>query len=263
MWTPKIAFLQPKEPAIDYRVPAPTVFPNVAGGHIAALYKAARSGGDFYDLVLTGSRMVFVLLDISGQRQEALHIAAHVQDAFRAEVPRLFGDQSANEAEGLTDLLLTLNRTIINAASGPHFSAGFLACYSLDLGTLFYINAGHTPALLKDSSGITVLEATALPLGLFSHATQDAQMCVLEPGATLLLVSRGIIESKQRRREFGLQKVREVLEKKPFHDPHQLCAVVLAAVQEFANGKSAENDLTTLALVRPAVAASLTASAGS
>lgn len=251
MWTSKIPFLK-KESAVDYRRPIPTTFPELEGGQMAGLYKGARTGGDFYDVVSTQSRLIFLLLDIAGKREEALHIAAHVQDKFRYSAPKAFAHQDVNEAVAVTELLLHVNRTILEAAKGTHFSAAFLGCYSLTLGTLCYVNAGHTPALLKDSSGVTLLEANGLPLGLFSHATHDAQMCVLEPGAALLLVSRGIIECKHRRREFGIESVRQTLLNTSASDAHQLCNAALDAVQQFANGSSLENDLTTMALIRPA-----------
>ena len=56
-----------------------------------------------------------------------------------------------------------------------------------------YANAGHTPALLRDEAGITPLEASGLPLGLFSRTTQSVSTCALAPGAALLAVSRGIV----------------------------------------------------------------------
>src|SRR3954464_3545310 len=125
MWIEKIPFLKHKEKT-GYRRPEPTVFPKVAGAEMAALYKGARTGGDFYDAVATGSRVVFLMLDIAGKREEALHIAAHVQEKFRAAAPKVFEPVEVNEAEAATELLLTVNRTIIDACGGTHFSAGFL-----------------------------------------------------------------------------------------------------------------------------------------
>jgi serine phosphatase RsbU (regulator of sigma subunit) len=252
MWTPKIPFFQ-KDPAAEYRCPVPTIFPKFQGGQIAALYTGARSGGDFFDAVTTDHRLVFMLLDIAGKREEALHIAAHVQEKFRADAPVIFGERNKNDAEGVTELLLNVNRAIIGAVGGAHMSSAFVGSYSLNLGILFYVNAGHTPGLIKDSSGVSLLEATGLPLGLFSHATHDAQMCVMEPGSVLLLTSRGIVESKRKRKEFGIERVRETLLNRAFDDASSVCSAALNAVEEFMDGKTPDNDLTTLALLRNAV----------
>ena len=251
MWIPKIPFFN-KQEKTGYRRPEPTVFPKLDSVQIAALYKGARTGGDFYDVVTTPTRLVFLMLDIAGQRETALHIAAHVQDKFRVSAPKVFAKTEVNEAEAATELLLEVNRTIISAVGGTHFSAGFLGCYAFDLGTLCYINAGHTPALLKDSSGVTMLEASGLPLGLFSHATHDAQMCVLEPGAALMLVSRGIVECKHRRREFGIASMKELLAGTKSTNPQEVCSAALAAVEEFTDRAPEKNDMTTLTLIRPA-----------
>src|ERR1035438_5006970 len=59
----------------------------------------------------------------------------------------------------------------IRAAAGVRSCSAFLGCYNEELGTICYANAGHTPGLLRDPSGITELPATGLPLGLFSAST--------------------------------------------------------------------------------------------
>ena len=102
-----------------------------------------------------------------------------------------------------------MNRTILQMAGGVRSCPAFMGCYNEDLGTVCYTNAGHTPGLLRDQTGITPLEATGLPLGLFSHATHSASTCALMPGAVLLIVSRGIIEAEFGGEEFGLEGVQE------------------------------------------------------
>ena len=49
-------------------------------------------------------------------------------------------------------------------------------------------------------------------MGLFSHATCDAALVALPPGAALLLVSRGVLEGKRKREEFGLDRVKSGLQ---------------------------------------------------
>jgi Stage II sporulation protein E (SpoIIE) len=104
-----------------------------------------------------------------------------------------------------------MNLTILRG--GLRRCPAFIGCYSEDLGTVCYANAGHTPGLLRDQTGITLLEATGLPLGLFSHTTQSAATCHLLPGAALVAVSRGIIEADMieadnQIAEFGLDGVK-------------------------------------------------------
>jgi len=229
------------------------------------VYCAARVGGDFYDFLLTDSqRLIFLLLDVAGKREQALDIAAAVQERMRPMAAELLRAEDVNEADALPALLIELNRVIIQAAGGVRCAPAFLGCYEQEFGTLTYINAGHTPALLKDPEGVTRLEANGFPLGLFSHATHDALITAIQPGAALLLVSRGLIESKAGSKEYGVDRLTEFVSKLSFQDAHDLCTQVLGAVKTYTESswrrKETENDVTTLALVRAAQAATATSS---
>jgi serine phosphatase RsbU (regulator of sigma subunit) len=249
------------------RRPQPTPVPQLGSSTISAVYCAARVGGDFYDFLVTDSRrLVFLLLDVAGKREEALDIAAAVQDRMRAMAAELLRAEDVNEADALPTLLIELNRVIIQAAGGVRCAPAFLGCYEQEFGTLTYINAGHTPALLKDHEGVTRLEANGFPLGLFSHATHDALITAIQPGAALLLVSRGLVESKAGSKEYGIERLTEYVSKVSFQDAHELCTRVLGAVRTYTESswrrKETENDVTTLALVRATQAAATAGSSG-
>jgi len=252
----KLPFRQ-KAPSRTLRRPQPTVVPELRSSSICALYRAARVGGDFYDFLVTDSgRLVFLLLDVAGKRDEALDIAAAVQDCMRLRASELFGGGEVNEAEALTALLVDLNRAILQAAGGVRCAPAFLGCYDQKLGTLCYVNAGHTPALLRDHQGIIQLQTDGFPLGLFSHATHDAHFTTIQPGDALLLVSRGLVESKAGSKEYGIERLAEYVSQISFDDADHLCHQVLSTVKSFTESsrrrKEAENDVTTLALVRAA-----------
>ncbi len=104
-------------------------------------------------------RLVFALLDVAGKREKVLDIAAAVQDRMRSRAAELLGDGLMNQAEALPTLAIELNRVIMQSAGGVRCAPAFLGCYDGELGTLAYINAGHTPALLKDDDGVTQLQA--------------------------------------------------------------------------------------------------------
>jgi serine phosphatase RsbU (regulator of sigma subunit) len=247
-------------PERPLRKPVSSNIPGLHTGTLAALYRAARQGGDFFDFASIRARLIFVLLDIAGRRQEALDIAAAAQDTFQTEALQLFNHTPLNEADALSDLSVALNRTILAAADGVRYAPAFIGCYDEELSTLTYVNAGHIPALLKDKDGVTQLGANGLPLGLFSHATHDAQLVALQPGAAVLLVSKGLIESRSGSKEFGLERLQESLAKLQFSTATELCSGVLTAVQQFSNN-AAQNDITAMALVRAEVPVLATANA--
>jgi len=257
--------------SVTLRQPAPSDIPKLTSSDLAALYRAARVGGDFFEFMKVGDdRLVFVLLDIAGRRDQAMDIAACVQEMLRAEVHNLFSADDLNEADAVTELVHLLNAKILSAAGGVRCAAGFVGCYNQSLGIVAYINAGHVPALVRDEAGVSVLEASGLPLGLFSHATHDAQMCVVPEGGALLLASRGLLEVKAGGEEYGLERLKTNLKDVTTNgNARELCSSVLRGVSEFVEqnkrrrflgligphagveGNSlGENDITTVALVR-------------
>jgi phosphoserine phosphatase RsbU/P len=248
----KLSFFHHDQP--QYRRPQPASVPELPDTHFFALYRGARSGGDFYDFARVNGRVLMLFCDISGKRDEALHIAASLQDKFQQGAPELFSGTQINESDRLSDLMLSINREIIDTAGGPRYTPAFVGCLHPAMGMLTYINAGHLPAVVRDSDGISTLDASGLPLGLFTHSTHDSQLCVLRPGSSMLLVSRGLIETKRHHEEFGIERVKTSMLQAQFEDARELCTMMHAAAQRFLDDKPADNDLTTLAVVRPQAA---------
>lgn len=242
-------------PALE---PVAGEFPKMEGAEIAATTYGQRVGGDFYDsLRVSPERVLFGLLDVAGRRQSNQQILSAAQKIFRTLGTELFAPPDINEAEAMTTLCLRLNRGIMEAAAGVHSCPAFVGCYHERFGTLCYTNAGHTPGLLRDHTGIAELGSTGLPLGLFSHATADAPTVALEKGAVLLLVSRGVVEGKCKEAkvddlEFGLERVKERLQANPSQSAQALSASVLNAVGEFTCEPLIPDDMTALCFVREA-----------
>jgi serine phosphatase RsbU (regulator of sigma subunit) len=234
--------------------PVRTEFPAVEGAGMAAVFSGNRVAGDFYDAVRANhNRVLFGLLDVAGRREDTRGILIAAQNIFRTLGPELFVKPDINESDAMTELCHLLNRSIIDTAAGVRPCPGFLGCYNEQMGTLCYTNAGHIPGLLRDHSGIVELGSTGLPLGLFSHATNDAPTVGLEPGAALLLVSRGVVEGKDKRKrgpEFGLECVKELFRDDPLSDPQALCSSILNAIGECQYTAPVHDDQTALAFVR-------------
>ena len=245
----------------ELRKPAPTTIPKLDTLQVAMQYKGARMGGDFFDFIETEpSRLIFLMMDIAGKRDEAMEIAAAVQDKFRETVPVLFSGDGVNELQAAADLSIVINRTVLEAAGGVRCAPAFLASFDETLGTLTYVNSGHTSGLVRDAEGTTELKATGVPLGLFTHAVTDAQLSVLQPGATLLLASKGLIESKKGfQKEYGFKRLASVVREGQFSTAAELCAQVLGDVEKYTRNADPENDVTTVALMRTAAVRSAVA----
>jgi serine phosphatase RsbU (regulator of sigma subunit) len=232
------------------------------GLDLMAGYRAGQRGGNFFDGLAVGQRVVFLLTDIAGARAEARALAVEVQTAFRQYAPELFGPSGANESEAIATLAYKLNRSLIGAARGVHFAPAFLGCFSLELGILTYHNAGLL-AVFHDAEGARTLQSGGMPLGLFTHNTYEPAVLAFEPGARLLLVTKAVVESPRVAFQFGAKRIERLLANLETDSASQICETVLQQAYAFGNrpgarfydllhyGKHLGNDdLTAVALVR-------------
>lgn len=232
---------------------------------VAASY-GPRMGGDSHGYIrVNPSRVLFALLDVAGQLEQTRAIISAALSTFRNCGQQLLNQDDANEADAMIEVCVQMNRTILEAASRVCPCPTFAGCFNETLGTVCYVNAGHTPALLHDEDGISELRATGLPLGLFSHSAADASIVALEPGASLVLVSRGLVEANRKGKEFGLAQVKEILLATPTLMAEGINAAILGQVRQFLGpqpptGKQvlergrANNDVTVLSLTRSTAA---------
>jgi serine phosphatase RsbU (regulator of sigma subunit) len=243
-----------QSPAIE---PAPNSFPTVAGAELAADFIGERIAGDFYDsLRVSPERILFGLMDVAGRREDNQEILVAAQKIFRDLGGQLFAGSDINESNAMTELCIRLNRGLIETSKSVHSCPAFVGCYHEKFGTLCYTNAGHTSALLRDSTGISELASTGLPLGLFSHATCESPTIGLEKGAAVLLVSRGVVECgldhDKSDQEFGLERIKQLLKEVPSGGAQALCVSILNASAKFGAESGACDDRTALAFVRTA-----------
>ena len=236
--------------------PVPTVFPKIEGADIAAVFVGQRVAGDFYDSIrVSPERVLFGLLDVAGRREDNRGLLRAAQQIFRDVGAELFSRPDINESEAMSELNLRINRALIDFSKGVHSCPAFIGCYHEKFGTLCYTNAGHTPGLLRDASGISELRSTGLPLGLFSHATSDAPTVGLEKGSSLLLVSCGVVECGHHDKsseEFGLDRVKHLLSTAPMTSANELCRSMLNAIGDFSAHCPPHDDQTALAVIRTA-----------
>src|SRR6267142_1145855 len=246
------AFFKFTKPRLSFAEAAQAPPPELKEAQLAAASYGQRTGGDLHDYIRVGpSRVLFALLDVAGRLDQNRVIVAAAQSTLRSFGTQLLANDDVNEAHAMIEICVQMNRAIMKAAGRVCACPAFVGCYNESLGTVCYVNAGHTPGLLRDEIGISELRATGLPLGLFSHSAADASMVALEPGAALLLVSRGLVEANRKRKEFGLSPVKELLSA-PAQTAEEICTSLLGQVQQFLAPKPPENDVTVLALARSA-----------
>jgi serine phosphatase RsbU (regulator of sigma subunit) len=190
--------------------PTRAEFPELSGADIAGVVHGKRVGGDFYQSVrATPARVLFGLLDVAGAHTENRGIVAAANQTFREKGPECLASEKLNEADAMMEFCHELNVSIVRAANGVRSCAAFVGCYNEYLGTVCYVNAGHTPGLLRYNSDVSELAATGMPLGLFVGSTYEAPTAAVPRGGALLLVSRGVVEATRKKEEFGLDRLKQ------------------------------------------------------
>jgi serine phosphatase RsbU (regulator of sigma subunit) len=242
------------------RTPLRAELGGLRGLDLHSRYHAPRCGGDFFDAVSVGSRVVFFLTDIAGRKNEAHMIAAKTQDMFRGQAAAIFGAIDANLMDATAELVQELNHALIHASNGVHYAPTFVGCFDVDLGILAYINAGGQSAVFCEADGARPLGNATVPMGLFSHFTYEPSMQMFEPEAKLLIVTKGVTQGSRGHTEFGVEKLARLLEGSKAKSAAELCEEALMAVHELRRPpwykrlvswrKDEPEDMTALAIVR-------------
>jgi serine phosphatase RsbU (regulator of sigma subunit) len=102
-----------------------------------------------------------------------------------------------------------------------------------------------------------------MPLGLFTHTTYEPEFLAFKPRAKLLLVTKGVTESRRGASEFGAERVERLLANVKTDSASQICETVLQQAHAFGNHpwsrindrlhhrrRRRSDDLTAVALVR-------------
>jgi len=246
---------------------SPGLWPHLPGLEVAATYREPRIGGDFFDLVRSDRYVFLMMTDIAGDLDATQRIAASVKEVFRQHTASLIDQPVMNEPDAAVELLRVINGAIIAASGGVRCSPTFLAIYNLTLHVITYISAGAPAAVAFNDGRIKILESTGIPLGLFTHLTHDPLPLAVSENSRLVLVSKGVLERRRGKEEFGIQGVCDILRKNEASSAEEISGQVLQAAENFGDPRPAhlprprlsfatldategEQDMTVLTLAR-------------
>jgi phosphoserine phosphatase RsbU/P len=170
----------------------PEEMEELPGYEVETFYKPFREvGGDYFDVIeLGGDRTLFAVADVSGKGMPAALLAANIQALVRSI--------ASVEADPVA-LARQINRHLTRYTPSNHFATTVFIVLSRDSGELTYVNAGHNAPIVSCSGTTALLEATGMPLGLFSDAEYEARVAVIPRGGGLLVFTDGLIDSIQGR----------------------------------------------------------------
>jgi len=207
---------------------------------------AARLLSGYFTMFLQhGSRVLTAHGDIAGKG-----IAAGMWFTNLAGLLQSYGHPDSDPAKIASEV----NRHLCYLRPVAPFATAFLAQVDCNVGTVSYCNAGHFPPILLRADGRTVLLEKGGPLlGAIERAEFTSGYEVLEPGDTLLAYSDGVLEcSNAEEEEFGMERLLDAFRRAKQQSAHATLMVLLAWLQDFANGSPVCDDVSLTVIQRDA-----------
>jgi serine phosphatase RsbU (regulator of sigma subunit) len=226
----------------------PKGLPAVPGWEFAAFYRPARQiGGDFYDF-----------FDLPGKTGEWGIIIADVADkgvpsALYMALCRTVIRTTAFTGRSPASALMRASDLILNDSQSDLFLSTFYAKLDTDTGRLIYCNAGHNPTLwLHATSGeFEELTTRGIILGAFENIELEEKRVDIAPGDLLVFYTDGVTEAiDPAEREFGLERLRQVISAHADASATQVLQAVVKAVDAFAGDAPPFDDLTMVVVKR-------------
>lgn len=215
----------------------------IDGWEIAYHYQPAGIvSGDYCDLISSEDKsLLFVIGDVSGKGVAASMLMAHLQAMFRtltsSDLP-------------LNQMLERASRIFCESTLPSHYAT--LVCGKASTnGEVEICNAGHLPPLLLHQGQVRSIDATGLPLGLFSKEQFSINKLRMEKGDTLFLYTDGFSEALDHgNREYGIERLSRLLRENCKLASRGLLDACVRDLVSFGAGASPTDDLTLMAISR-------------
>ena len=180
-------------------------------------------GGDWYEsIALPGARVALVVGDVAGHGVRAAVTMGRLRTAIQTlamlELP------PAESLQQLNELM------VVMGAREPHFATCAYAVYDAVRGTCEVASAGHLPPLLVRPGGQSQFldVSPAPPLGVGEGLIQSRTF-EIEDDSLLVLYTDGLVESRDRDIDDGLQRLQGVFGPDSSARPvEELCKAILA-----------------------------------
>lgn len=256
----------------------PNRSPLLRGWEISTYFKEARQlSGDFYDVFeLPSGRLGFVVADVCDKGVGAALFMA----LFRSLI-RVFSEYADSEAttEGaapdpngritavsesssstlippnaLKAVELTNDYVAVNHGELVMFATLFFGFLDPETGSLSYINAGHEPLVVLNSSGgvKALLKPTAPAIGFDTDVRFGFGQLQLEPGNILLGYTDGVPDAINSDGEFYTAERLFSLLEQPVSSATSLLNRVVTAVESHIGEAEQHDDITLMVICRKA-----------
>ena len=226
----------------------PTAVTNLPGWEIVHRYQPLGPvSGDFCDILRSDAdpaEAFFLFGDVSGKGVAASLLMSHLHAIFRS---------LAGTGTPLARVVERANRLFCEGTMSLHYATLVWGRLGGN-GDLEVCNAGHCPPLLVSAAGVTSIDSTGLPVGLFYSADYETRQIHLHPGDTLLLYTDGLTETlDSAETEYGHDRLSSLVARTERSlPPNLLIDACLNDATSFRGGAPRTDDLTVMAIRRVA-----------
>jgi len=213
------------------------------GFDIFAMSAPAESvGGDLYDfLPVDPGTLGIAVADASGHGLPAALQARDVAVGLRMGVERDLK---------IVSTVTKLNRVIHRSGLSSRFISLMFGELEVN-GNFAYVNAGHPPALLLDSKGVSELSVGGLVLGPDPESRYKLGYVHVDRGATLALYSDGVLERGITwGDQFGMKRIHKWLKETRKLTAEAAVNDLFKRLDEYAPKRPFEDDVTVMVVRR-------------
>jgi len=226
----------------------PGTMPALPGYDVYGTFKPADlTGGDTFDLSLIDAGLLVVLGDATGHGIAPALSVTQMQAMLRMAF-RLGAD--------LETAFTQVNNQLADTLPGDRFITAFIGLLDPATHRMRFQSGGQGPILHFHAAtrAATHHKPTSFPLAAMPLTRLKPSIEIaMDPGDILALVSDGIYEyNGPTGEEFGEQRVRALLARHHGKPAAEICALLFAAVQEFAGSCPQEDDMTVVLVKREA-----------
>jgi serine phosphatase RsbU (regulator of sigma subunit) len=210
-------------------LPVALVPPMPAGVEVAQRYlpgnQAAEVGGDWFDTIpLPGSRVGFVIGDVTGHNAHSAAVMGHLRVAV----------QTLAALDLPPDQLLRQLDNLAQRMGEDHLATCMYVVYDPIARICLLANAGHLPPLIVRADGRVeqVAVPSGAPIGVGGVAFGTVQIPIRD-GDTLVMYTDGLVETRGEDIDERTQAVAERLRQSgpAMMDPEMLCDTLVATLE--------------------------------
>lgn len=222
-------------------LPKPIVFPeNMDFG--AKFYPCRQIGGDLYDYFMIGSRLYFIIGDVSGK---GIPAALYMHSLYN--LLHYIAKQDLSPAA-----ICNIIHKAMTHVTDQMFTTLFIGSLDINTGIITYTNAGQCyPLIIHENGEISALSKhSAPPIGVVEDYVYKDYIYTLARNTSLVLYTDGVTEAENHQKQFyGLDRLIHCIKGVQEKTPERIIQAIIGNVQKFTRMWPSSDDLTILCLL--------------